>query len=81
VIRRRKKSQFVCRLLKWGGVSGGRACVVSTTMAGEWSDDRSKQDVAAVEFGGLPFVTKVQKVGQLISVRGPVCGFARGEMA
>jgi hypothetical protein len=25
--------------------------------------------------------TKVQKVGQFISVRGPVGGFARGEMA
>jgi hypothetical protein len=29
----------VRRLLKLGGCSGGRACVVSTTMTGEWSDD------------------------------------------
>jgi hypothetical protein len=40
VIRRRKRSQFVRLLLKQGSVSGGRACVVSTTMTGEWSDDR-----------------------------------------
>jgi hypothetical protein len=50
VIRRRKRSQFVSRLLKLGGVSGGKACVVSTTMTGESSDDRSKQDFAAAEF-------------------------------
>jgi hypothetical protein len=52
VIRRRKKSQFVRRLLKRGGVSEVRACVVRSTMAGEWSDDRSRLDVAAAEFGG-----------------------------
>jgi hypothetical protein len=46
VIRRRKKSQFVRRLLKRGGVSGARAYVVSMF----WSDDRSKQDVAEAEF-------------------------------
>jgi hypothetical protein len=39
VIRRRKKSQFVRQLLKWGGVSGGMAFFASTTMTGEWSDD------------------------------------------
>jgi hypothetical protein len=61
VIRRRKKSQFVRRLLKRGGVSGGRACVVSTTMTGEWSDDRSKQDIAQAEFWGIPFVTLKSK--------------------
>jgi hypothetical protein len=54
VIRRRKRSQFVRLLLKLGGVSGVKACVVSTTMTGEWSDDRSRQDVAAAEFGGYP---------------------------
>jgi hypothetical protein len=32
VIRRRKKSQFVRQLLKRGGVFGGRACVVSSSM-------------------------------------------------
>jgi hypothetical protein len=42
VIRWRKKSQFVRQLLKRGGVSGGRARVVSTTITGEWSDDRSR---------------------------------------
>jgi hypothetical protein len=40
VIRRRKKSQFVRRLLKRGGVSEVRACVVRSTMTGRWSDDR-----------------------------------------
>jgi hypothetical protein len=54
VIRRRKKSLFVRRLLEWGGVSGSSACIVRTTMAREWSDDRSKQDVAAAVFGGYP---------------------------
>jgi hypothetical protein len=44
----------VCRLLKRGGCSGGRACVVSTTMTGEWSDDWSKQEVAAAKFGEYP---------------------------
>jgi hypothetical protein len=60
VIRRQKKSQFVRRLLKRSGVSGGRACVVSTTMTGEWSNDRLKLDVAAA-FGGIPFVTQKSK--------------------
>jgi hypothetical protein len=61
VIRRRNKSQFVRRLLKRGGCSGGNACVVRSTMTGEWSDDRSKLDVAAAEFGGIPFVTQKSK--------------------
>jgi hypothetical protein len=64
VIRRRKKSQFVRRLLKRGGVSGGKACVVSTSMTGEWSDDRLKLDVAAAEFGGIPFVTQKSKMSE-----------------
>jgi hypothetical protein len=34
---------------------------VSTTVTGEWSDDRSRQDVAAAEFGGIPFVTQKSK--------------------
>jgi hypothetical protein len=58
VIRRRKKPQFVRRLLKRGGCSGGMACVVISTMTGEWSDDRSRLDVATAEFGGIPFVTR-----------------------
>jgi hypothetical protein len=48
VIRRRNKSQFMRRLLKRGGCSGGTACVLRSTMTGEWSDDRSRLDVAAV---------------------------------
>jgi hypothetical protein len=40
VIRRRKKSQFVRRLFKLGGCSGGTACVVRSTMTVELSDDR-----------------------------------------
>jgi hypothetical protein len=56
VIRRRKKSQFVRRLLKRRGCSGGTACVVRSTMTREWSVDRSRLDVAAAEFGGIPFV-------------------------
>jgi hypothetical protein len=61
VIRRRKTSKFVRRLLKRGGVSRGTACVVRTTMTGEWSDDRSKQNVAAAGFGGIPFATQKSK--------------------
>jgi hypothetical protein len=61
VMRRRKKSQFVRRLLKRGGCSGGRACVMRSTMTGEWSDDRSRLDVAAADFGGIPFVTQNSK--------------------
>jgi hypothetical protein len=34
---------------------------VSTTMTGEWLDDRSRQEVAAAEFGGIPFVTQKSK--------------------
>jgi hypothetical protein len=48
-------------LLKRGGVSGGKARVMSTTVTGEWSDDRSRQDVAAAEFGGIPSVTQKSK--------------------
>jgi hypothetical protein len=71
VIRRQKKFQFVGQLLKRGGVSGGRACVVSTTMTGEWSDDRSKQDVAAAEFGRIPFMTqKSKRSGSLFLSKG-----------
>jgi hypothetical protein len=71
VIRRRKKSQFVRRLFKRSGVSGGRACVVSTAMTGEWSDDRSRLDVAAAEFGGIPFVTqKSKRPGSLFLSKG-----------
>jgi hypothetical protein len=51
----------VGRVLKRGGVSGGRAWVVGTTMTGEWSDGRSRQDVAVAEFGGIPFVTQKSK--------------------
>jgi hypothetical protein len=71
VIRRRKRSQFERLLLKRGGVSVGRACVVSTTMTGEWPDDRSKQDVAATEFGRIPFVTqKSKRLGSLFLSEG-----------
>jgi hypothetical protein len=51
----------VHQLLKRGGVFGSRACVVSITMTGEWSDDRSKQDVATAEFRGIHFVTQKSK--------------------
>jgi hypothetical protein len=61
VIRRRKKSQFVRRLLKRSGVSGIRACVVSTTKTGEWSEDRSRLDIAAAEFGVIHFLTQKSK--------------------
>jgi hypothetical protein len=61
VIRRLKKSQFVRRLLKRGGCSGGTACVLRSTMTGERSDDRSRLEVAAAEFGGIPFVTQKSK--------------------
>jgi hypothetical protein len=30
-------------------------------MTGEWSDDRSRLDVAAAEFGGITFVTQKSK--------------------
>jgi hypothetical protein len=71
VIRRRKKSQFVRRLLERGGVSGDRACVVVTTMTGEWSDDRSRLDFAAVEFGGIPIVIqKSKRSGSLLLSEG-----------
>jgi hypothetical protein len=30
-------------------------------MTGEWSDDTSRQYVAAAEFGGIPFVTQKPK--------------------
>jgi hypothetical protein len=55
VIGRRNKSQFVRRWLKRDGCSGGMACLVRSTMTGEWSDDRSRLDVAVAGFGGIPF--------------------------
>jgi hypothetical protein len=81
VIKRRNKSQILRRLLKRDGCSGGTACVVRSTTTGEWPDNRSRLAFAAAEFGGISFDTKVQKVGQFISVRGPVGGFARREVA
>jgi hypothetical protein len=82
MIRRRNKSQFVRRLLKRGGCSLGTACVLRSTMTGEWSDDRSRMDVAVAEFGGIAFVTqKSKRSGSLFLSRGPVGGFARREMA
>jgi hypothetical protein len=74
-----ERNPSLCFYCLSGVVSLGRECVVSTSITGEWSDDRSRQDVAAAEFGGIPFVTeKVQKVVLFISVRGPV---DRREMA
>jgi hypothetical protein len=61
VIIRPKKSKFMRRLLKRGGASEVRACVVRSSMTGEWSDDRSRLDVAAAEFGGIPLVPKSPK--------------------
>jgi hypothetical protein len=46
--------------------------VVRSTMTGEWSDDRSRLDVAAAEFGGIPFVTqKSKRSGSLFLSEGP----------
>jgi hypothetical protein len=81
VIRRRNKSQFVRRLLKRGGCSGGTTCVVRSTMTEEWSEDRSRLDVAVAEFWGIPFVTQKSIGLAVYSVGGPVGGFARREMA
>jgi hypothetical protein len=40
-------------------------------MAGEWSDDRSRQDVAVADFGGIPFVTqKFERSGILFLSEG-----------
>jgi hypothetical protein len=50
-------------------------------LTGEWSDDRSKQDVAADEFGGIPFVTQKSKSSGSLFLSGPVGGFACGEIA
>jgi hypothetical protein len=30
-------------------------------MTGEWSDNRSRQDVAVAEFGAIPYVTQKSK--------------------
>jgi hypothetical protein len=60
----------VRRVLKRGGVSGGRAWVVRTIMT-EWSNDRSRHDVAVAEFGGIPFVTqKYKRSGSLFLSEG-----------
>jgi hypothetical protein len=61
VIRRRKRSQFVRRLLKRSDVYGGRAFVASTTMTEDWSDDRSKQDVVQRSLGEYPLRNKSPK--------------------
>jgi hypothetical protein len=62
----------VCASIAYrGGVSGGRACVVRSTLTGEWSDDRSRLDVAAAEIGGIPFVTqKSERSGSLFLLEG-----------
>jgi hypothetical protein len=55
----------------WGGFTGDSGEVARTTRTGEWSDDRSKQDVAVAKVDGIPFVTqKSSRSGGLLLLEG-----------